>query len=194
MCARFKLTPEDYEEIRKILREIDKKLNGRQYKLGEIFPTDTVPVVIDDNGQYGYDLFSWGFPKFRDQKGVIINARSETAAEKRMFAGSLRSKRCLIPCSGFYEWSKFDYKKQKHEFKKPDNSFFYLAGLYNVFDGMNKFVVLTTEANKSMNQLHDRMPVLIGTAVAEPWLFDSKFASEYIQTEMSALEHNPVQK
>ena len=91
MCGRYMITDDaDIEEIGRILRDIDDKYNGTgvSVKTGEIFPADNAPILSVQSGKPTLLAMKWGFPKW-DGKGVIINAKSETAAEKRMFAGLL---------------------------------------------------------------------------------------------------------
>jgi len=70
-----------------------------EFMRGEVFPTNIAPVVMHD----GALAVKWGFPHWKNS-GVIINARSETALEKKMFGKPLRERRCVVPSSGFYEW------------------------------------------------------------------------------------------
>lgn len=85
MCGRFVIFDEAEDmEIRSIIDEINKKYkddDGAKFKSGEIFPTNTVPVITKENNGRDISLFKWGFPNFKNP-GVIINARSETLQEK----------------------------------------------------------------------------------------------------------------
>jgi putative SOS response-associated peptidase YedK len=169
VCGRFTLfTDEEYKEIRKIIRDIqaDQVNNIVSMKTGEIFPTNIVPVVTHDaNNKRIINLFKWGFPNFNKQSGVIINARGETLEEKQTFKKILYSKRCLIPTTGFYEWKTTGKNKSKYLIRPENHNFFYMAGLYNTFADKNgefytSFVIITTEANTEMSEIHNRMPIL----------------------------------
>ncbi len=105
----------------------------------------------------------WGY---RGMQQLVINARSETAAEKRMFRESLQTKRCLIPASGFYEW---DHDRNKVTFT-GDQGILFMAGLYRMYQGEQEFVILTTAANESMIKTHDRMPCFISEKEIDVWL------------------------
>lgn len=109
---------------------------------------------------------SWGFPKWTS-KGVIINARSETAAEKSMFRKSLLQRRCVVPATGFYEWN---HKKQKYKFNLPNHELLYLAGIWNEYEGEKHFVILTTAANEAMKDIHNRMPVILKKNIINQWV------------------------
>jgi putative SOS response-associated peptidase YedK len=116
----------------------------------------------------------WGFDKWNN-KGVIINARSETAAEKKMFAKPIAERRCIIPSTGFYEWAKTHGKaKIKYQFNVPDSPMLYMAGFYTA----DNFVILTRAANDSMADVHDRMPVILYKDELVSWLNDKDFATD----------------
>jgi putative SOS response-associated peptidase YedK len=184
MCGRYNFTVEQSEEIQEILEKVNAKFHGKEVKTGEIFPTNAVPILIREDKGSSAELSleassrlpqgvspvisNWGFPKF-DQKGVIINARSETAFEKRTFRDSLLNRRCIIPSTGFYEW---DSSKQKFLFRQEGTNALYMAGLYSFYQGEMRFVILTTQANDSMKAVHHRMPLVIPRDEIETWIFD----------------------
>jgi putative SOS response-associated peptidase YedK len=128
---------------------------------------------------------TWGFPQW-DKKGVTINARSETAAEKKMFAKPLVERRCVIPSTGFYEWSHDSGKpKEKYLFNMDGGPMLYMAGLYTTFANSGKegalsdrFVILTRDANQYMNDIHNRMPVILHKNELTQWLTDYGFATQ----------------
>lgn len=203
MCGRYTVfTEEENIEIKEILNEVNRKFgytkdDVKQMKTGEIFPTNNVPIVT---GESGITLLKWGFPNFRQPSAVIINARSETLAEKPMFKRLIDSKRCLVPSSGFYEWKAVEgmSKKVKHLIRLKDKGFMYMGGLYNTFkdqDGnpYTSFVIVTTDANKKMSEVHDRMPVLMDKEKSTVWLKGSfSEASELFDQRDVALEIKAV--
>ena len=99
----------------------------------------------------------WGFPRF-DGRGLLINARAETAAERRTFRECVLHRRCVIPAKGFWEWNK---SKEKFSFERQDSQVMFMAGCYDCFDGQDRFVILTTEANPSVKPVNDRMPLIL---------------------------------
>jgi len=113
MCGRYLIEDEAYADILQILNDINaakKRINMDNLTVtGEIFPTNVVPVIekditsADNSGIVDIAVIQWGFPHWNNPS-VIINARSETAAEKNMFKRPLRNRRCVVPSSGFYEW------------------------------------------------------------------------------------------
>lgn len=176
MCGRYNFTIEQSEELREIIEKLNAKIHGKEYKSGEIFPTNQVPLLIGDNNQSTPVLSTWGFPKF-DNKGVIINARSETAFKKKTFKDSLANRRCIIPSSGFYEW---DREKRKFLFSLEGTGALYMAGIYNNFQDELRFVILTTAANESMRDVHDRMPLVIPRNEIDTWIHDDKATNDIL--------------
>lgn len=179
MCGRYAIfTDQENKEIMEIIRQVNEKHNN--IKLGEIYPTNEAPVILDSK----IDVFKWGFPNFV-KKGVIINARSESVEEKRMFKTSFAERRCVIPSTGFYEWK----GKEKYHFTLPNNPTLYMAGIYNQFDNENRFVILTTKANKSMENIHDRMPVVLEKNMIKEWIGDYSIAMHILHQKPPMLNH-----
>ena len=175
MCGRFTLmTEEEYQDLADIIREVEKNLGGEAVKAGDIYPTNPAPVLYARKGKRLADLFVWGFPNYY-QKGVIINARAETAAEKPTFRRCLGN-RCVIPAAGFYEW---DGEKRKHLFHMNGRGI-YMAGLYDLFGGEPHFVILTTAANPSVAPVHPRMPVVLTPEGVDRWIAAGSKALEIL--------------
>lgn len=171
MCGRYCLYDDGNEELRAILDRTEG-----DYKTGEIFPTDKAPVLIQQSGKIRPQAVAWGFPGFRG-KGVIINARAETVPDKAMFRDCLLTKRCVIPSSGFFEWSHTG-PKTKYQFNLPDENVLYMAGLYQDFGDKRCYVIITTAANESMAEVHNRMPVILLKGEMKKWLCDNLAAEE----------------
>lgn len=178
MCARYTVfTEEEVIEIRSIIEEVSRKFGDGAISKGEIRPTNTAPILaLDDNNQVIPYPVSWGFPKWNG-KGVVINARAETALEKPMFHESIRTRRCVVPSTGYFEWNN---KKDKYYLIEPGKSILYMAGMIDSFslpDGEQHeaFTILTTAANESVLPLHNRMPVILQQDEIEAWLRDGVF-------------------
>ena len=177
------------------------KFDGKSLsmKTGEIFPTDHAPVVLMENNKPSLTLMQWGFPK-HDNKGVIINARSETASQKRLFATSFHHRRVVVPSTGFFEWAKTEGKsRQKFQFNMPDSPMLYMAGLYANYPSqttsrqfISKFVILTQEANESISDIHNRMPVILHRNEIRRWLTDLEFADAIKKRDSINLIRRPV--
>lgn len=184
MCGRYYVDDETSKEIRKLLEQLDAKFQENKRKRGEIFPTNVAPVLIGNNGNVEPELFTWGFPNYKGN-GVIINARAETIIEKRMFRESILSRRCIVISNGFYEW---DNSKNKIYFSLREEQPVYMAGIYNTFNGNNKFVIITTAANQSMRDVHDRMPLIIEQNNIEKWIFEDKETNHMLKSTPPLLE------
>lgn len=170
MCGRFFVDAKN--------REIDRLIDSLApdsppVKLGEIFPTNNALVLGMKDGVPVPAVMSWGFPRW-DGKGVIFNARAESAMKKPMFSSALRHNPLLIPASGFYEWKKLDNSKEKYFFT-GDRPLLYMAAFWKeINDDLGEvrpyFTILTTEANASMRPYHSRMPLLLSEDEKMPWL------------------------
>jgi len=105
----------------------------------------------------------------------LINARSETAAEKPSFRAAMRRRRCLIPADGFYEWEKTSKGRRPYFIHHEDDKPFAFAGLWESWEGpdhlaVESCTVLTTEPNELIRPIHDRMPVILSPDEYETWL------------------------
>ena len=193
MCGRYTFDEDtEKEKLIAILREINRKYPDNPIKTGEIFPTNSAAVLIGNGERIETDRMLWGFPNFRN-KGVIINARAETATEKTMFSKHIELHRCVIPSTGFYEWSQ-DNEKTKYRFNIPNKKALYMAGIYNVFKDEARFVILTTAANQSMERIHHRMPVVLDETEIEPWITRKEEASIFLHRIPIQLSRKCVEK
>ncbi|MDF2678562.1 MAG: hypothetical protein K0Q97_2915, partial [Bacillota bacterium] len=175
MCGRYYIDI-DEKEFKEIINAAEKNIY-KDYKSGEIFPSNIAPIYIHDEKNMRPILAKWGFPKW-DKKGLIINAKAETLAEKQMFKKLILSNRCTIPASAYYEWKESSQNnkiKDKYIIKKP-NSNLYFAGLYNIVpkqksEQMSMFetdendtdifyTIITKDANSSVSHIHHRMPLI----------------------------------
>ncbi len=178
MCGRYSFDDtKDIYEARKIIEDIASRLGSdaaKSVKTGEVFPSEAAAVVAQSALKNGYqaDVMHWGYP-VRDSKQLIINARSETIFEKGMFKRSIAHKKCLIPCTGFFEWKSTGNIKEKYLIRPEGQEFFYLAGLYDCFDmqslPQNRYVILTAPANEAMISIHSRMPLIVQKQFAQSW-------------------------
>ena len=186
MCGRYSLFFDDeYDhEISEMMKLIKRKYGQMAVKSGEIFPTKTAPVLVEQNSTVTPVPYKWGFPNFRN-KGVIINARAETAEENKTFKDSLLKRRCVIPSTGFYEWDK---SKQKYLFNIQGSNALYMAGFYNFFKDEPRFIILTT----SVSTIHHRMPVVLEKQQIEDWITDTDKAVSILHNTPPSLIHTSV--
>ena len=188
MCGRYYFSADDTDDrVAAILRMLERDHPG-QYKTGEILPGDAAPAVIHREGRLVPIPAVFGFPGFQGKK-LLLNARSETASEKKTFAESLRTRRVVLPASGFYEW---DREKVKYYFSVEKQPVIYLGGLYQFAEGRCRFVILTRAANESMAETHDRMPVILRAEEVRPYLTDRDAAMALLASPAPALERKAV--
>lgn len=144
-----------------------------------IAPTQQVLAIRGGETSREAVLLRWGlvpsWAKDLSAGAKMINARSETAAEKPAFRSAMRQRRCLIPADGFYEWQAQPEGKQPFHIRLADRGPFALAGLWEHWkaptgDWVYTCTILTTEANELMRPLHDRMPVIIPPEHYDRWL------------------------
>lgn len=164
MCGRYQFTAEQGTEMLQMVREIERRYGPGQWRPGEIRPSSKAPVLVEAAGEIVPELMRWGY---RCSNTLVINARAETALEKPMFRESVRTRRCLIPSSGFYEW---DADKRKYLFRLPGEPVLTMAGLYERRGGELCYCILTTAANSSMRPIHGRMPLVVSRGQAHKWL------------------------
>ena len=177
MCGRFTLTV-DPGQLQEAFpwAEIPEGIPLR-YNIAPSQPA----AVLPNDGLNRVDFYNWGLIPFwaKDPKigNRLINARAETLAEKPSFRGSFKYKRCLVLADGFYEWRKEPGTKTKTPMylrmknKKP----FAFAGLWDTWhssDGseIRTFTIITTEPNILVEEIHNRMPVILPKIAYSDWL------------------------
>mgnify|MGYP001221404532 FL=1 len=174
MCGRFSLRVElaellEYYGIAETNFDYVPRYN--------IAPGQTIPAIIDAPAGRRLGGMRWGLvPEWaRDDKigYKMINARADGVSDKPAFAKPFRTKRCIVPTDGFYEWRKTD--KQPFRITLKDGGLLSLAALYDVWvspDGakLATVTIITTEANELMAPLHDRMPVILPRDRVGAWL------------------------
>jgi putative SOS response-associated peptidase YedK len=116
----------------------------------------------------------WAKDPRRDRKP--INARAETIATSPLFKAAFAKRRCLVPAAAFFEWQRLDdQRKQPYAIARTDGQTLTLAGIWSGHKGeggavTRSFAIVTTEANRLMAPVHDRMPVVIEPADWPLWL------------------------
>jgi len=146
-----------------------------------IAPTQPIPVIRQHPKEpvRELSLMRWGLiPSWaKDASGAarMINARSETASTKPAFRDAMKSRRCLIPADGFYEWMRMEKTKQPYCFEVNDGELFAFAGLWDRWKDPNgqwvkSCSILTTTPNAVTSVVHDRMPVILSSDDYDLWL------------------------
>lgn len=188
MCARYTLARELAEVVRMIVCVNLLKAYSPRYNIA---PNQYAPVLVREEGATELRMLRWGLvPAWaKDEKvgSKLINARMETVMEQPSFRHAWRSRRCLIPADGFYEWLSTPSGKIPHRFTMKDRQPFCFAGLWERWQPttasqqelfaaapesvpLDTFTIMTTRANALVATLHDRMPVILAPQDFELWL------------------------
>jgi len=176
-----------------------------------IAPTQPVAAIRVAAGTGDRELvfLRWGLiPSWAKDTKIgykMINAKSETVAQKPAFRAAFRHRRCLIPADGFYEWKKGTGTKQPYLVRMKDNLPFAFAGLWERWESQNGEIIesctiLTVDANDLVSEIHDRMPVILHPKDHRIWLDAAlrdpekllKLLNAYPADEMTALPVNPL--
>ena len=176
MCCRYFIDREQMELLQQTAGTAAPSV--RQCRAGDIRPSEAAPVVRSAAGSPQLTVLRWGWPGLQHPGSLLINARAETAGQKALFARGMRCGRILIPASGFYEWTA---AREKHTFRPAAGALLQMAGLYDCFEGEERFVILTTAATAAVQRVHTRMPLLLEPAQAEQWLLDPVQAAALLQ-------------
>ena len=178
MCGRYRLS-----RRKQILEEHFATISGDEdwSPRYNIAPTQPVPIIRQNPKEPIRDLslVRWGLiPSWATDSSVgarMINARSETATTKPAFRDALKSRRCLIPADGFYEWSRTGKAKQPYCCEVAEGELFAFAGIWDRWRDQNGNAVetcsiLTTTPNAVTSAIHDRMPVILDPDSYNLWL------------------------
>lgn len=174
MCGRFTLTViEDLEPF----FELDERPDlVPRYNIA---PSQEIAVVRESReGRRTLSLMRWGLtpgPGAVARSNLTINARAETVERKPMFRESFRSRRCLVPADGFYEWKKTPSGKQPFHIRLAKRGLFAMAGLWETQGEPSETsrpacAIVTTDANAVVAPIHDRMPVILPPESFALWL------------------------
>ena len=200
MCCRY--WTDESPELRPIVEEMNRsplmkkwqdKVKVKSY--GEIFPTDVVPVIAPNrSGLRTVYPMKWGY----SGKSLLMNARSETAAEKPTFRDDWARHRCIVPASWYFEWEHYpgsDGKKHtgdKYMIHPKDCAVTWLCGLYRIENGLPVFVILTREPGEALRFLHDRMPLIMPDELVTEWIRPDRKAEELLPRALTDLDFEKV--
>lgn len=152
-----------------------------------VAPTQPLTVVVQRDEGRSLELHRWGLvPAWSGKStgsGRLINARAESAADSPAFRVAFKRRRCIIPADGFYEWLRDGRRRQPYLIQARDHAPLAFAGLWapwrdpSTGEWLLSAAVVTTAANRTVGQLHDRMPAILDRADwprwLDPWLTDA---------------------
>ncbi len=177
MCSRYFLDADGNVIAYTFRVPADERIRKRY----NIAPSQEAPVVRAAAERGGRELawLRWGLVPFWAKDPAVgsrmINARSETAAEKPAFREAFRSRRCAVPASGFYEWTGDPKHRTPHAIRVEGRPLFAFAGLWERWKDahgkhLETYTILTTAANRFVSAMHDRMPAILAEGDIDAWL------------------------
>lgn len=196
MCCRYWV--EESPELRTIVEEMHRSPLVQRWQnvspvksYGEMRPTDVVPVIAPNRSEARmvYPM-KWGYTG----KSLLINARTETAAEKRTFREDWMRHRCIVPASWYYEWEHLqgnDGRKltgDKYRIRPKESFMTWLCGLYRIENGLPVFVVLTREPGEEIRFIHDRMPLIMPEDLVNEWIRPSVRPEELLPYALTGMD------
>lgn len=170
MCTSYHVFPDENIEMREIIGRIVSAFPQYPLRMGRISPTHVAAVLT---AQAPTPMrFGLQHP---NRKGLLLNARSEGAANSPLFAPMLRHRRCLVPANAFYEWTP---DKRPRLYSSALDGIIYMAGLYTTDKPLPRFVILTRPADDQVRPVHDRMPLMLQTEeLRQLWLGNTPLAA-----------------
>jgi putative SOS response-associated peptidase YedK len=202
MCGRFALISSK-DTIKAQFAVIDSPDFESHYNIAPSLPV--LSIVEIDHHNHAV-LFKWGLIPYwaKDKKigNSLTNARAETVNAKPAFRTSLKSKRCLMVMSGFFEWQEQGGIRQPYYIKRKDDGLLAIAALWESWqspDGsetIQSCCLITTEANALLDSVHHRMPVVLDSPAQALWLNPNTSVNEALHLlrpyEGTELELFPV--
>lgn len=201
MCGRFSQT-RPLDDLASFFELYDAGARPNLQPRWNIAPTQMSAVVRRMPAGRELALLRWGFAG--PNNAPLINARSETAAQKPTFSEAFAQRRCLVPVDGFYEWQAIEGQKTKQPWRigLKGGGVFAFAGLWQreaVFENAECFTILTTVANDYLAPLHERMPVILPREQFGLWLDPAtprgilqRLMQSYPAAEMARYRVTPV--
>jgi putative SOS response-associated peptidase YedK len=176
MCGRYLLTAAP-EEIAALFGYLDGEWFPPRHNIA---PSQPIAVVRHVRDVRRFALVRWGLvPAWVEDPGrfsLLINARAEGLATKPAFKGAFQYRRCLVPATGFYEWRRGSGReRQPFLVRRRDRRPFAFAGLWEAWMGrdggeLDSACIVTTGANRLLQPIHERMPVIVDPGDYDRWL------------------------
>ena len=205
MCYHYHFQ-KPIKEVAKILRIDPHSIEGGDEIPGVVngFSHPRMPVLVNQN----MERLTWGLIPFwvkteemaQDLWNQTLNARWETIHDKPSFQ-KIKQNRCIVPCTGFFEWKQVGKSKMKHNIEPTQSDFLFLAGMFDEWVNPNSgeilktFSIITQPSNELMSEIHNtkkRMPVLIDQEKLDEW-FGVNYREAVVPTPESVLMATPEQ-
>ncbi len=185
MCGRFTLTSTD-DLVRDLALASAPPALAPRFNIA---PTQDIAVVAN-HAERRLELFRWGLvPRWAKDPKIgsrLINARSETLADKPAFRAAYERRRCLVLADGFYEWKREGKRRVPHYIRRVDKRGFAMAGLWERWSDpsgavMQSTAIITAPANRLVASIHHRMPVIVWPGDYDRWLHPEPMPPEMLQ-------------
>lgn len=199
MCGRFTLnvTPSKLTEYFDLTGDLDFSPSWNIAPFSQINS-----IVADESGSKHLKSMRWGLiPSWAKDETIgnkLINARSETIAEKPSFRSAFKRRRCLIPASGFYEWKTENGIKQPWYISLVSGEPMAFAGLWETWnskegEGIESCCIITTASNSFMEPIHDRMPATLNPEQWPLWLSQQEHLPDKLLPLICSQESKSIQ-
>lgn len=189
MCGRFALTLPPDAVAGWFDASLKAKFETPRYN---ICPTQLIPVCVSHEGQRLITTMRWGFiPHWYTSPSdgpLLINARSETIAEKPAFKSAVQTRRCLIPASGFFEWYRDKSKpKEPWYITAKEAEMMVFAGIWQAWtspEGVRHVTcaLVTGDASKPISDIHHREPITLSSDAFGLWLGEEGVGASKVMT------------
>lgn len=201
MCGRYNLDfsdPREFTDRFKISNTLPEVKLKTSYNIA---PGQRQPVIITHRPNI-IEIMLWGLIPFwekSDKPKGLINLRDDTILTKKWAHKYIQFQRCLIPASGFFEWSYTPEGKIPYHFKVKNQTYFSFAGLYSDWkhptgQEIKTYAIITTSANEMMEKVHSRMPVILKKEDEDPWLNPDMVEIENIKEFLKPFPRQEMEK
>ncbi len=182
MCGRFSLKVSDARKLAERFRAaLDARLATVEIRPRfNIAPSQSILAVRMENGERVLTQLKWGLiPSWSKEPSIanqLVNARAETVRERLSYRELFRTRRCLVPCSAFYEWAGERDAKQPYAFARKGGEVFGIAALWDSWRDpqsgaiLDTAILITTQPNAIVSVIHDRMPAILREVDEDAWL------------------------
>ena len=196
MCGRFNVTSDPMTEL--LMEFVGQPYTGAtNYNTA---PRQQALIIREEQlGERTLEKAQWwlipNWVKEESYKYSMFNARSESAAKSPAFRGPFRTRRCIVPVTGFYEWVDRNGQKQPYFVHAPESYGLLFAGLWDRWynptteEPLESFTILTTAVDPALKFLHHRQPVMLDQSDAHAWLQQDTFVDELQNMCRSRLPH-----
>ena len=196
MCGRYTFF-NNIDSLQYLLNidVIDSNIINHQASYN-ISPTQNAPVVFEENNKRILKNMRWGlipsWAKDNSFASKLINARSETIADKPSFKNLITTNRCVVLANGYYEWVNVDNKKHPYFIYSGENTMISMAGLWTEWKDVISFTIITKKSDLSISHLHHRMPLMLQEEKIDSYLDKKNTFDDFVKFNDMKLKYHQV--